>query len=86
MATQKNWIDVDLAGFGQLMADRPKVAVLHDLLQNVFDEDATHAEVSLHPHRWSPRCCEPDSLGRLPRWLRRSSRCLHALQGVEEER
>ena len=47
MTIQKNWIDVDLDGFGQLMASRPKVAVVHDLLQNVFDEDATSAIVHL---------------------------------------
>ena len=43
------WIDVDLDGFGQLMAARPKVAILYDLLQNVFDEDATTATVTLEP-------------------------------------
>tara|TARA_Y100001949_G_scaffold57167_1_gene48042 strand:+ start:3289 stop:4692 length:1404 start_codon:yes stop_codon:yes gene_type:complete len=50
MGTKTNsWIDVDLEGFGQLMASRPKVAILHDLLQNVFDEDATTATVTLEP-------------------------------------
>ena len=50
MSTKTNsWIDVDLEGFGQLMASRPKVAILHDLLQNVFDEDATTATVTLEP-------------------------------------
>ena len=47
-----SWIDIDLDGFGQLMAGRPKVAIIHDLLQNVFDEDATMAVVTLEP---SPR-------------------------------
>ena len=47
-----SWIEVDLDGFGQLMAARPKVALVHDLLQNVFDEDATTAVVTLEP---SPR-------------------------------
>ncbi len=47
--SKSNWVDVDLAGFGQLMANRPKVAVLHDLLQNVFDEDATSVKVWLYP-------------------------------------
>jgi hypothetical protein len=45
--TRSNWIDVDLDGFGQLMASRPKVAILHDLIQNVFDENATTAEIML---------------------------------------
>ena len=49
MNTSNAWIDVDLEGFGQLMASRPKVAILHDLLQNVFDEDATTATVTLEP-------------------------------------
>ncbi len=49
MNTSNTWIDVDLEGFGQLMASRPKVAILHDLLQNVFDEDATTATVTLEP-------------------------------------
>jgi hypothetical protein len=44
-----NWFDIDKDGFGQLMADRPKVALLYDLLQNVFDEDATTADVTLLP-------------------------------------
>ena len=50
MANKSNsWIEVDLDGFGQLMAARPKVALVHDLLQNVFDEDATTAVVTLEP-------------------------------------
>jgi hypothetical protein len=44
-----SWFDIDKDGFGQLMADRPKVALLYDLLQNVFDEDATTADVTLLP-------------------------------------
>ena len=52
MTKSQSWIDVDLDGFGQLMAARPKVALIHDLLQNVFDEDATMAVVTLEP---SPR-------------------------------
>ena len=43
------WFDVDKEGFGQLMADRPKVAILHDLIQNILDEDATVATVTLKP-------------------------------------
>jgi len=42
-----NWFDVDKDGFGQLMADRPKVAILHDLIQNVLDEDATRCVITL---------------------------------------
>jgi hypothetical protein len=49
MSKSQSWIDVDLDGFGQLMAARPKVALIHDLLQNVFDEDATMAVVTLEP-------------------------------------
>ena len=45
--TRTDWIDVDLDGFGQLMASRPKVAIIHDLLQNVFDENASIASVGL---------------------------------------
>jgi hypothetical protein len=41
------WIQVDLEGFGQLMASRPKVSIVYDLLQNVFDEDASTATVIL---------------------------------------
>jgi len=44
-----SWFTVDREGFGQLMASRPRVAMLHDLLQNVFDEDATTATVTLEP-------------------------------------
>ena len=47
--TNNQWIDVDIKGFGQLMEGRPKVAALYDLLQNVFDEDATKADVVLQP-------------------------------------
>jgi len=47
MNTRTNWIDVDLDGFGQLMASRPKIAMVHDLLQNVFDENASVASVGL---------------------------------------
>lgn len=42
-----NWFDVDKDGYGQLMADRPKVAILHDLIQNVLDEDATRCVITL---------------------------------------
>jgi hypothetical protein len=50
MTTKSNsWIDVDLDGFGELMASRPKVSIIHDLLQNVFDEDASVATVTLDP-------------------------------------
>jgi hypothetical protein len=45
--TRTDWIDVDLDGFGQLMASRPKVAIIHDLLQNIFDENASIASVDL---------------------------------------
>ena len=49
MSKAQSWVDVDLDGFGQLMAARPKVALIHALLQNVFDEDATMAVVFLEP-------------------------------------
>ena len=49
MSKAQSWVDVDLDGCGQLMAARPKVALIHDLLQNVFDEDATMAVVFLEP-------------------------------------
>ena len=43
------WFTVDKDGLSQLMAARPRVAMLHDLLQNVFDEDATTAVVTVAP-------------------------------------
>lgn len=45
------WFDIDKDGFGQLMADRPKVAILYDLIQNILDEDATVATLTLEPIR-----------------------------------
>jgi hypothetical protein len=43
------WIKVDLAGFGLLNRSRPRVAILHDLLANAFDENATRVDVTLKP-------------------------------------
>ena len=43
------WFTVDKDGLSQLMAARPRVAMLHDLLQNVFDEEATTAVVTVAP-------------------------------------
>ncbi len=41
------WVVVSMDGFGQLMASRPKVAVLYDLIQNAIDEDVKTVDVKL---------------------------------------
>ena len=41
------WVAVSMEGFGQLMASRPKVAVVHDLIQNAVDEDVNSVNVVL---------------------------------------
>lgn len=46
----KNWFDVDRKGLAALMAARPKVWILHELIQNALDcKDTTKVEIDMVP-------------------------------------
>ena len=47
ISKRDQWVAVSMDGFGQLMASRPKVAVVHDLIQNAVDEDVNSVTVVL---------------------------------------
>ena len=44
-----NWFDVDKAGLAKLMAGRSKAFVVYELLQNAWDQNVTHVDVTLEP-------------------------------------
>ena len=45
--SKKSWIEVDLDGLAKLIADRPKVFIIHELLQNTLDECRTGIKIVL---------------------------------------
>ena len=44
-----NWFDVDKAGLAKLMAGKPKAFIVFELLQNAWDQNVTHVDVTLEP-------------------------------------
>jgi len=49
-----NWFDVDKKGLAALVAGRPKVFVLHELLSNAWDENSTRVTVEIERESGSP--------------------------------
>ena len=51
-----NWFAVDKNGLAKLVADRGKIFIIHELLQNAFDEDGvTDISVVLEPVEGAPK-------------------------------
>ena len=44
---RKSWIDVDLDGLGKLVANKPKIFIIHELLQNSLDEYRIGIKISI---------------------------------------
>jgi hypothetical protein len=47
MTSTASWIEVDRAGLAQVIADKPKVWILFELIQNALDEDTTEIDVAV---------------------------------------
>lgn len=44
-----DWFDVDKAGLAKLVASKPKAFIVFELLQNAWDQNVTHVDVTLEP-------------------------------------